>query len=104
MSTVVIPADFKLPIGFAAFGLAVTGLGNIGVGFPISVVGLLLAFQATRVSFEFDDVVSESYKSGSDVVGAKPRFQGSPWMCSSFPSSILPPVHSVYIHMYVFYL
>lgn len=71
MSTVVIPADFKLPIGIAAFGLAVTGLGNVGVGFPISFVGLLLAFQATRVSFEFDDVVGENPMRASQVVGCK---------------------------------
>lgn len=64
MSAVVIPADFKLPIGIAAFGLAVTGLGNVNAGFPISFVGLLLAFQATRVNFEFDDVVG-----GKRVVG-----------------------------------
>lgn len=63
-STVVIPADFKLPIGIGAFGLAVTGLGNVGAGFPISVVGLLLALQATRVSFEFDDVVGENRQAG----------------------------------------
>lgn len=60
MSTVVIPADFKLPIGIASLGLAVTGLGNVNAGFPITFVGLLLAFQATRVSFEFDDMVGET--------------------------------------------
>lgn len=64
MSTVVIPADFKLPIGIGALGLAITGLGNIGAGFPISIVGLLLAFQATRVSFEFDDVVGKKPEGG----------------------------------------
>lgn len=57
MSDAVIEADFTLPIAIAGVGLGVTGLGNIGVGFPMSVVGLLLAFQATRVSFLFDDEV-----------------------------------------------
>lgn len=57
MSDVTIDADFTLPIAIAGAGLAVTGLGNVAVGFPISVVGLLLAFQATRVVFQFDDEV-----------------------------------------------
>lgn len=57
MVSKVIPSDFKLPIGIAALGLAITGTGNVGAGFPVSLVGLALAFQATRVSFEFDDVV-----------------------------------------------
>lgn len=70
MSTKVIPADFKLPIGIAALGLAITGLGNVGAGFPISFVGLLLAFQATRVSFEFDDVVGENRETGRAVPDA----------------------------------
>lgn len=65
MSDVAIDADFTLPIAIAGAGLAVTGLGNIGVGFPISVVGLLLAFQATRVVFQFDDEV-RSVMSGSE--------------------------------------
>lgn len=67
MSTVVVPSDFKLPIGIAAFGLAITGLGNVGAGFPVSVVGLLLAFQATRVKFEFDDVVRAAAEDGGRV-------------------------------------
>lgn len=58
MSTVSVPADFNLPLGIAGLGLVFTGVGNVGVGFPISLVGLALAFQATRVVFEFDDVVS----------------------------------------------
>lgn len=57
MSTVVIPASFQLPIGIATVGLAVSGAGNVGAGFPLTVVGLALAFQATRISFEFDDEV-----------------------------------------------
>lgn len=73
MSTVVIPADFSLPIGIAAFGLAITGLGNVGVGFPISFVGLLLAFQATRVTFEFDDVVGNAGKRSYAAVVITPK-------------------------------
>lgn len=57
MATTVVPADFKLPIGLATLGLAVTGAGNIGAGFPMTVVGLLLALQASRVSFMFDNAV-----------------------------------------------
>lgn len=64
MSTVEIPADFKLPIGIAAFGLSITGLGNVGVGFPISLVGLALAVQATKVVFEFDDEVGRKWCRG----------------------------------------
>lgn len=71
MSTVVIPSDFKLPIGIAAFGLAITGLGNVNVGFPISIVGLLLAFQATRVNFEFDDVVGGERGVGNGTWGGR---------------------------------
>lgn len=57
MATTRIPSSFTLPIGFAVLGLAFTGLGGINVGFPTTLVGLLLAFQATRVVFEFDDEV-----------------------------------------------
>lgn len=100
MSTVVVPADFKLPIGIAAFGLAVTGLGNVGVGFPISIVGLLLAFQASRVSFEFDDVV------GANHTGRRPWRLRNPTVylcsvvvsgCCSLPCPILTSTH-VYMH------
>eukprot|EP00752_Nemacystus_decipiens_P011281 g10024.t2 len=101
MSTVVIPADFKLPIGIASLGLAVTGLGNIGVGFPISVVGLLLAFQATRVSFEFDDVAME-VKIGNEAgelessgenafVGGESRWNYDTWTnWEVYPNEQLP--------------
>ena len=58
MSTVVIPSDFKLPIGISALGLAVSGLGNLTGGCILSALGLGLAVQATRVSIEFDDEVS----------------------------------------------
>lgn len=57
MSTTTIPASFNLPVGIAVLGLAITGLGKIEVGFPVTVVGLLLALQANRVVFEFDDEV-----------------------------------------------
>ncbi|CAM9678609.1 unnamed protein product [Scytosiphon promiscuus] len=101
MSTVVIPADFKLPIGIAALGLAVTGLGNVGVGFPISIVGLALALQATRVSFEFDDVAME-VKIGNDkgelessgenaFVGGESRWAYDTWTnWEVFPTEKLP--------------
>lgn len=59
MSTTVIPASFQLPIGIATVGLAVSGTGNVWTGFPLTLVGLALAFQASRVSFEFDDEVGE---------------------------------------------
>lgn len=59
MSTVVIPSDFRLPIGIAAVGLAASGAGNFGLGFPLTVAGLALAFQATNVAFEFDDEVGD---------------------------------------------
>ncbi|CAM9766154.1 unnamed protein product [Hapterophycus canaliculatus] len=101
MSTVVIPADFKLPIGIAAVGLAITGLGNVGAGFPISLVGLALAFQATRVSFEFDDVAME-VKIGNDAgelesssenafVGGESRWAYDTWTnWEVFPTEKLP--------------
>lgn len=57
MSTTVIPADFNLPIGIGALGLALSGSGNLGGGFVLTALGLGLAFQATRVSIEFDDDV-----------------------------------------------
>ncbi|CAM9322149.1 unnamed protein product [Ectocarpus sp. 6 AP-2014] len=101
MSTVVIPSDFKLPIGIAAFGLAITGLGNVGAGFPISVVGLLLAFQATRVKFEFDDVAmevkigetpDELESSGENAfVGGESRWNYDTWTnWEVYPSEKLP--------------
>lgn len=55
--SVAIRSDFNLPIGIATVGLAVSGAGNLGVGFPLTAAGLALAFQATRVVFEFDDEV-----------------------------------------------
>lgn len=61
MSTTVIPADFKLPIGIGALGLALSGSGNLGGGFVLTALGLGLAFQATRVSIEFDDNVSRRH-------------------------------------------
>lgn len=60
MTTTVIPSDFKLPIAIGGLGLVCTQLGNLAVGVVLSIVGLLLAFQATRVAFEFDDEVSTS--------------------------------------------
>eukprot|EP00903_Cladosiphon_okamuranus_P007040 g6844.t1 len=101
MSTVVIPADFKLPIGIAALGLAITGLGNVNAGFPISFVGLLLAFQATRVSFEFDDMAME-VKIGNDegelessgenaFVGGESRWNYDTWTnWEVYPNEQLP--------------
>ncbi|CAN0430071.1 unnamed protein product, partial [Laminaria digitata] len=101
MSTVVIPASFQLPIGIATVGLAVSGVGNVGAGFPLTLVGLALAFQATRVSFEFDDECME-VKIGNDdgelessgenaFVGGESRWAYDTWTnWEVYPNEKLP--------------
>jgi hypothetical protein len=75
-STEVIPPDFKLPGAIVALGVGISLAGAPGNGLPLAAVGGLLAVQATRVRFEFDQEAMEVkiQGQGGDLVDSGDNF------------------------------
>ncbi|CAM9376808.1 unnamed protein product [Choristocarpus tenellus] len=99
--SVVVPTDFRLPASLVGLGVACTAASNWGAGVPIMVIGGLLAFQASRVKFEFDEEAmevkigvgdGELERSGENrFVGGENRWRYDTWTnWECYPSEKLP--------------
>ncbi|CAM9446708.1 unnamed protein product [Chrysoparadoxa australica] len=95
---VVVQPDLRLPAGAVTLGLGLIGLHQYGPGVPLAVIGGLLALQATRVRFLFDDeamevkIGEELDESGENfAVGGANRWKYNTWTnWEVYPNESLP--------------